>query len=333
MTIKGYAYEREHLASTVPFLCFDETADIRAWRRQAKDKLTELLGIEHPSYPPILTIEGKTAQEDYDDYRFTVETEEGYKVPCRLLLPSGKAHVPLTICLSGHGGGMHIALGEAKTKADEESLAAWPHRAMALRALKEGRAALVVEARSFGVSSVEGYGTSCTEHAKVALLLGRTLLGERVFDVSRILDVLPEAFPAVDMKSIVCTGNSGGGTATYYLSAMDERIGAAAPSCSVCSFDDSIAAMPHCLCNHVPGIRRWFDMGDLAGLIAPRKLVIAAGVQDDIFPIAGTRRTFSDIQRIYRAFGAIDACALVVGEGGHLNYADLLWEKLHEMGV
>ena len=74
-------------------------------------------------------------------------------------------------------------------------------------------------------------------------------------------------------------------------------------------------------------------MGDLAGLIAPRKLVIAAGQKDDIFPIEGTYRAFAEIQRLYNAAGAPENCALVVGEGGHLNYADLLWDKLHQMGV
>ena len=72
-------------------------------------------------------------------------------------------------------------------------------------------------------------------------------------------------------------------------------------------------------------------MGDLAGLIAPRKLVIAAGEKDGIFPIDATKKTFEKIKFIYDSIGKGENCALVVGERGHLNYADLLWEKYNQM--
>ena len=49
--------------------------------------------------------------------------------------------------------------------------------------------------------------------------------------------------------------------------------------------------------------------------------------------IDGTKRNFEEIKRIYKAAGADDNCALVVGSGGHLNYADHIWEKLSEMGL
>jgi hypothetical protein len=73
-------------------------------------------------------------------------------------------------------------------------------------------------------------------------------------------------------------------------------------------------------------------MSDLAGLIAPRALVIAAGREDPIFPIKPTEECFEKIERTYSSIGSLDGCALLIGDGGHLNYADLLWEKIHEMG-
>ena len=50
-----------------------------------------------------------------------------------------------------------------------------------------------------------------------------------------------------------------------------------------------------------------------------------------IFPKEGTEQTFARIRELYAIAGAPDACALVWGDGGHYNYADLLWEKIHEM--
>jgi hypothetical protein len=147
----------------------------------------------------------------------------------------------------------------------------------------------------------------------------------------RILDAVLERFDFIDEANIVCTGNSGGGTATFYLACLDERITICAPSCAVCNFEYSIAAMPHCICNHVPHIRKYFEMGDLAGLIAPRALVIAAGKKDPIFPAEGTEKTFETIQKLYEYAGASSNCALVFGEGGHYNWADLIWEKIHAL--
>ena len=332
--IDSHKFEYENLKAAKPLLQFFENRDFCLWKREVKEKLTELLGLPLGVCDHELSVEYEKQHGDFCEYRFTVQTEPGYFVPCHLLIPSlSKEKYPLTVCLSGHGSGMHIALGVVKNDEDKKILEEWPHRAMAQRSVKEGRAALVIEARNFGESSLNGYGTSCTQAAKIAILMGRTVVGERVWDAMRILDAVADAFPRIDMTDIVATGNSGGGTATYYLACMDERIRVAMPSCSVCSYEASIAAMSHCMCNHIPSSRKYFEMGDLAGLIAPRKLIIAAGELDKIFPIDGTKRTFELIKKIYNAAGVPDNCALVVGDKGHLNYADLLWAKFYEMEV
>ncbi len=334
-TINSHQYEYDFLKKSTPKLRYDGKEPFNVWQKRAKGKLTELLGLPLESCAPETVVEYVNKTDDYTEYRMLIQTEPDYNVPCHLLIPSNaKLPTPLTICLSGHGGGMHVALGRAKTEEDEECLAEWYHRAMAVRAIKDGRCALVIEARNFGESSLEGYGTSCTEASKIAILMGRTVLGERVWDAMRILDVVAKDFNSqIDMTDVVCTGNSGGGTVAYYFACMDERITAAAPSCSVCTYEHSIAAMPHCMCNHVPSIRKYFEMGDLAGLIAPRKLVVAAGILDDIFPIDGTKINFEIIKNMYKQAGVEENCALVIGDRGHFNYADDLWAKLREMGV
>lgn len=329
----SHKHEVNILKATVPALSFDGTTPLDEWKKSAEQKLNELLGLPLSWCEPIAEIEYESEYQDYTEYRFTVQTEPNYFVPCHILIPKSEGPVPLTLCLSGHGGGMHIAFGKTKTEKDQKMLSDWPHRNMAKRSLDEGRAALIIESRNFGESSIEGYGTSCTEAAKIAILMGRTVIGERVWDAMRILDAVEKAFKKIDMTNIVCTGNSAGGTATYYLACLDKRITAAAPSCSICTYEHSIAAMPHCMCNHIPSIRKYFEMGDLAGLIAPRVLVIAAGKEDKIFPLDGTLETFEKIQAIYKAADAKDKCALVIGDGGHLNYADHIWQKLHQLGI
>jgi hypothetical protein len=87
--------------------------------------------------------------------------------------------------------------------------------------------------------------------------------------------------------------------------------------------------MRHCACNFVPNIRLFFDMGDLAGLIAPRPLVIVSGREDPIFPQPGVRKAYKEARRMYAGAGAPENLQLLVGEGGHRFYADLGWKAMN----
>lgn len=329
--INSHLYEYETFKAMTPLLRYDGKEPFAEWQARARAKLTELLCLPLVPGNIEMDIEYTAEFDEFTEYRFTVETEPGYHVPCHLWIPKIEGKIPLTLCLSGHGGGMHVALGRPKCEKDEESLREWPNRAMAPRAIKEGRAALVIEPRNFGESSLEGYGTSCTEAAKIALLMGRNLQGEKVWDCMKIMDAVEKKFDIIDMANVVATGNSGGGTETFYLACLDERISVAMPSCSVCTFEESIAAKRHCMCNHIPGIRRYFEMGDMGGLIAPRRLIIAAGTKDPGFYIKGSRDAYAQAQAVYTAIGMPERCAFIEVDNGHLNYADELWAKYYEM--
>jgi hypothetical protein len=229
---------------------------------------------------------------------------------------------------------MHISLGRARYAGDAESIAG--DRDFARQAVREGYAALALEQRCFGErkdarpTEVSHFERGCRHATMVALLLGRTMIGERVWDVSRAIDALND-FPEVDTGRIGCMGNSGGGTVTYFAACLEPRISIAMPSCYVCTFRDSIGRIDHCEDNYIPGALRYFEMGDLACLIAPRPLVVVAGRDDPIFPIAGVLETFDTIRRIYAAAGAADRCRLIVGEGGHRFYAAQAWPAFREL--
>ncbi len=157
-----------------------------------------------------------------------------------------------------------------------------------------------------------------------SLMLGRTQAGERVSDVMRSIDYLSQ-LDFVDASRIACTGNSGGGTVTWYAACLDPRITVAAPSCSVCTWEDSIMRIYHCADNYLPRSLCFFEMADLSCLIAPRALIILAGAKDDIFPIAGVRRAFRAMKPIYAKAGAAGRVHLAVGPEGHRYYPDLAW--------
>ena len=176
----------------------------------------------------------------------------------------------------------------------------------------------------------ENGAPACNGHVENAsmgaMLLGRTAIGERVWDISRLIDVIEVHLGAyIDASRIICMGNSGGGTATFYASCIDERIALSMPSCAVCTYDESIMAMNHCPCNLLPGIRRYFDMGDLGCLIAPRPLVVVCGDTDRIFPLSGVKKSFATMQLAYQNAGKPELCHLVIGNGGHQFYPDDAW--------
>ena len=112
---------------------------------------------------------------------------------------------------------------------------------------------------------------------------------------------------------------------------MDERIKIAMPSCSVCTFEESIGIMYHCECNYLPNMAKYFDMGELACLIAPRKLVVVDGKEDVGFLLKGSLDAYNTIEKIYKKAGCENNCRLVLGEEGHRFYADLSWPVFKEL--
>ena len=327
-------HKLELMKKMTPSMRYDGKEDFYAWQSRARGKLAELLGMDKfEKCDECFELEYKKETEEYTEYRFTVQSEEGYFFPSVLRVPkcsserSENGKLPLMICLQGHSTGMHISLGNPKYERDKESIAGGD-RDFAVRAVKEGYAALVMEQRSFGEcgSKAEDGVPDCEFSSMIAIMNGRTAIGERVWDVGRAIDAVEDHFSdVVDVDRINLMGNSGGGTTTYYAAALEERIKCAMPSCAVCTWAESITALLHCLCNYVPHIAEYFDMSDIGGLIAPRGVVVVNGALDGIFRKPGVDECCDMISRLYTAAGVPDRCDHVEGPGGHRFYADLAW--------
>ena len=320
-----------------PLLRFNKDRDFGEWREEVRAKLTELIGDMPERVPVNVQIEWVKEHGEFKEYRFVYDTEVDTSVPAHLLVPrSASGPLPVVICLQGHSTGMHISLARAIYESDEKSIQGGD-RDFAIQIVREGYCALVIEQRAFGerisqriINHNPYYRTTCYLPAMAAQLLGRTLLGERVWDISRAIDALAE-FPEVDLDRVACMGNSGGGTATYYAACLDERIKVCMPSCAVCAFSESIGTLYHCACNYIPNIGKYVDMGDLAALIAPRKLIVVAGAEDTGFLLPGVKREYAVIEEIYKAAGVPDSTRLVVGPEGHRFYADPSWDVFAEL--
>lgn len=326
----AYECNKSKIRRVKPSMAYDE-GECSVWKKNAREKLSELLGMDRfEKVDPETEIEYEKETEDAKEIRFSFLSEAGYRVPCHLLIPNGTDRPPVMICLQGHSKGMHISLGRVKYKGDEISISGGD-RDFCVRAVKEGFAAIALEQRNFGECGGDENGPRCFESSMTALLMGRTTIGERVWDISRLIDVIENEFAdRVDKKTICCMGNSGGGTATVYAAALEDRITLAMPSCAMCTYKDSIGAMNHCACNYVPNIANYFDMGELFAMAYPKYFIQVSGKKDEIFPIEGAEKVFEKGRSFYEKQGGGDRCALIKGDGRHRFYADAAWQAVHK---
>ena len=326
----AYDNNKALMQKVTPSMSCDISA-FEEWQISARNKLSQLLGLDKFNKVDLdFKIEYQEKNEGVTEIRFTYQSEAGYRVPCHMLLPDGIEKPPVMICLQGHSTGMHISLGRPKFEGDEDTIRGGD-RDFCVRAVKEGFAAIALEQRNFGECGGDENGPRCLYSSMVALMMGRTTIGERVWDVSRLIDVIQAQFKdVVNTDLICCMGNSGGGTATAYVAALEDRIVLAMPSCAMCTYKDSIGAMPHCSCNFIPHIAEYFDMDDLIAMAYPKYFIQVSGKEDDIFPLVAAEKVFSSGKRVYDAFNAGSRCTLVKGNGGHRFYADDAWPIVHQ---
>jgi hypothetical protein len=318
-----------------PALTYKAGGNYPEWRESIRAKLRELAGldkIEANKAPLSLEIESEVMKDGYKQIRFTFESERGAIVPCYLLIPdTGKEKYPVAITLQGHSSGFHNSIAEPKS--EEDPAYALGRGCFAVQAAKAGFIALAIEQRGMGERRPnerhQKSANMCEYTAHFALMLGRTILGERMFDVSCAIDAL-ESFPQCDLDKILITGNSGGGTMSFYAATYDERIKLSVPSCAFCTYENSIMNWYHCSCNFIPHAYEWFEMQDLSALIAPRRLAVISGVEDHIFPIEGVERGFETVKSIYADAGVPDACRLVKTPKGHWWCEDIVWPTVEE---
>ncbi len=131
--------------------------------------------------------------------------------------------------------------------------------------------------------------------------------------------------PDVDPDRIAVTGISGGGAATYWIAAADERIKLAIP---VSGMADLMSYVPnrvingHCDCMFLYNTFQW-PWPRIAALIAPRPMLFVNSDNDPIFPMDANERVINRLERIYSLYGASDRVDAFVSIGGHSYRQDI----------
>ena len=184
-TYNSHEYIKNKAINLLPSLRYDKSEDFFKWREVAKEKLTELLMLPNETCEDMFNI---IAEKDFGEYKridFEFQSEPDYFIPCHLLIPKGaEKPLPVMICLQGHSTGMHFSLGRKKFESDTDE-GVIP-RSFALQAVNHGMCAITMDQRYMGAAGQEADGRPACLFgypALSALLLGRTDIGERVFDV------------------------------------------------------------------------------------------------------------------------------------------------------
>lgn len=335
-----------NVSGTYAFRATDPES-LSAWQAAFRPKLREALGLDNMAsdlsgYVPKAERLETADLGSHVRERWYLWVEPTVPLPFYLLLPKGlkredtgtvgvdrDAARPLVLVPHGHNH-PHIYVGLARDEAEEAHMMEGDRDIARQAAAEEGYIVIAPTTRAFGetrtAKDIEADKIhSCRDQLVHDLLLGRTPIGERVWDTSRLIDWAVAHLP-IDAGRIAITGNSGGGTISLFASACDTRIALSMPGCYFCTFVGSIGTIHHCECNYVPGLLRLGEMYDVAGLIAPRPFCAIAGRYDPIFPIDHVHAAFDRLKAVYAVAGASDKCELAVGEGGHRFYKTPAWD-------
>jgi dienelactone hydrolase len=116
----------------------------------------------------------------------------------------------------------------------------------------------------------------------------------------RALDYL-QSRPEVDPDRLAVTGRSGGGAATFWIAAADERVKVAVPVSGMGDVEDYVGGKTvneHCDCMFLINTFQW-PWTYIAALIAPRPLLFENSGHDSLFPMNGNDRIRARLERLY----------------------------------
>ena len=240
---------------------------------------------------------GDVKHADYTVSKVYFESVPGFFVTGNLYRPIGDG--PFPAILSPHG---HWAYGRLENTA----LVSAPGRAINL-----ARQGFVV----FTYDMVGYNDSSQLEHRGFGgpreYLWGLSVGGLQVWNGIRALDFL-EALPYVRRDALGVTGESGGGTQTFLIAAIDDRVKVAVPVNMI-----SLHMQGGCVCENPPGLRLDTTNVEIAATIAPRPLLMVSATGD--WTVNTMEREYPAVRAIYSLLGADDRVHAVQFKAEH-NY-------------
>jgi dienelactone hydrolase len=227
----------------------------------------------------------KTAHADYSVEKVSFESYPGFFVTGNLYMPVGKS-APFPAILNPHG---HWKNG----RLEDTELNSGPGRCINLA--RQGYVVLNYDMVGYQDSKQVPHTFAGTPKHQ---LWGISLMGLQLWDSIRAIDYLL-SLPEVDASRLACTGESGGGTQTFMITAIDSRIKVAAPVNMV-----SAHFQGGCLCENAPALRLNTFNVEIAALTAPRPLLMVSTTGD--WTKNNPQVEYPMIRSVYELYNAVD---------------------------
>jgi dienelactone hydrolase len=266
------AYLREHILATAGLFPLPEKTAL------------------HPS------VFGESSRTGYSVSKVYFESLPGFFVTGNLYRPTGEG--PFPAILSPHG---HWPYG----RLENTTLTSGPGRAINLA--RQGFVVFTYDMIGYNDSRQLTH----TFGGRREALWGLTLAGLQLWNSIRSIDFL-ETLSYVRRDAIGVTGESGGGTQTFLLSAVDDRIAVAAPVNMI-----SLHMQGGCLCENQPELRLETTNVEIAATIAPRPLLMVSATGD--WTSETLELEYPAVKAIYALYGAADRVHAVRFTADH-NY-------------
>ncbi len=252
----------------------------------------------HEPTPLNAEIFGKIEREDYSVEKVYFEPFPGFFTTGNLYRPLGKSG-PFPGIVSPHG---HWGRGRL------ENIERGSIPGRCINFAKQGYVIFAYDMLGYNDSGKQidhRYGGAQED------LWGLSAMGLQLQNSLRSIDFL-ESLPDVDSERIGCTGASGGGTQTFILTAVDERIKVSAPVNMI-----SATMQGGCICENAPNLRLDASNLEIGALMAPRPLLLVSATGD--WTVKTPTVEYPAIRSIYAHFDAEDKVHQVQVDAEH-NY-------------
>ena len=252
----------------------------------------------HEPTPLNAEIFGKIEREDYSVEKVYFEPFPGFFTTGNLYRPLGKSG-PFPGIVSPHG---HWGRGRL------ENIERGSIPGRCINFAKQGYVIFAYDMLGYNDSGKQidhRYGGAQED------LWGLSAMGLQLQNSIRSIDFL-EGLSDVDNERIGCTGASGGGTQTFILTAVDERIKVSAPVNMI-----SATMQGGCLCENAPNLRLDASNLEIGALMAPRPLLLVSATGD--WTVNTPTVEYPAIRSIYAHFDAEDKVHQVQVDAEH-NY-------------
>ena len=321
---------------------------IAEYQKRLRDTFTRRIGGFPERTPLNARVVGVIRREGFRVEKILFESHPKHYVTAALFLPDAEQHKPpypgvLVPCGHSTNGKASVAYQQACALLALNGIAA-----LIVDPIDQGERLQLIDDDGHAQLDKDGHALqTCLGHTMVGvgcILLGRNTARFEIWDCMRGVDYL-QSRPEIDPNRIGCMGNSGGGTQTGYLTALDDRIAAASPSCFVTNyFERMIDGAPHGGRTadaeyQVFGQLVW-GMGhaDLLMMRAPTPVLICATKEDVCADIDRTWATFRTAKRLYGRMGFAERIDLIEYDGKHhyhppLREASTRWMMRWLLGI